>query len=85
MALFAEVANMCKVELKVQEQFIAGILIKNGISEISVEDKDKLLKDSYANELLSNGLLKIEDVVEVENKKTSSNNKSNNKRKIVVE
>lgn len=76
---------MCKVELKVQEQFIAGILIKNGISEISVEDKDKLLKDSYANELLSNGLLKIEDVVEVENKKTSSNNKSNNKRKIVVE
>ena len=76
---------MCKVELKVQEQFIAGILIKNGISEISVEDKDKLLKDSYANELLSNGLLKIEDVVEVENKKTSSNNKSNDKRKIVVE
>lgn len=76
---------MCKVELKVQEQFIAGILIKNGISEISVEDKDKLLKDSYANKLLSNGLLKIEDVVEVENKKTSSNNKSNNKRKIVVE
>lgn len=76
---------MCKVELKVQEQFIAGILIKNGISEISVEDKDKLLKDSYANELLSNSLLKIEDVVEVENKKTSSNNKSNNKRKIVVE
>jgi len=76
---------MYKVELKVQEQFIAGILIKNGISEISVEDKDKLLKDSYANELLSNGLLKIEDVVEVENKKTSSNNKSNNKRKIVVE
>ena len=76
---------MCKVELKVQEQFIAGILIKNGISEISVEDKDKLLKDSYTNELLSNGLLKIEDVVEVENKKTSSNNKSNNKRKIVVE
>ena len=76
---------MCKVELKVQEQFIAGILIKNGISEISVEDKDKLLKDSYANELLSNGVLKIEDVVEVENKKTSSNNKSNNKRKIVVE
>ena len=76
---------MCKVELKVQEQFIAGILIKNGISEISVEDKDKLLKDSYANELLSNGLLKIKDVVEVENKKTSSNNKSNNKRKIVVE
>lgn len=77
---------MCKVELKVQEQFIAGILIKNGISEISVEDKDKLLKDSYANELLSNGLLKIEDVVEVENKKTSSsNNKGNNKRKIVVE
>lgn len=76
---------MCKVELKVQEQFISGILIKNGISEISVEDKDKLLKDSYANELLSNGLLKIEDVVEVENKKTSSNNKSNNKRKIVVE
>lgn len=76
---------MCKVELKVQEQFIAGILIKNGISEISVEDKDKLLKDSYANELLSNGLLKIEDVVEVENKKTFSNNKSNNKRKIVVE
>lgn len=76
---------MCKVELKVQEQFIAGILIKNGISEISVEDKDKLLKDSYASELLSNGLLKIEDVVEVENKKTSSNNKSNNKRKIVVE
>ena len=76
---------MCKVELKVQEQFIAGILIKNGISEISVENKDKLLKDSYANELLSNGLLKIEDVVEVENKKTSSNNKSNNKRKIVVE
>lgn len=76
---------MCKVELKVQEQFIAGILIKNGISEISVEDKDKLLKDSYANELLSNGLLKIENVVEVENKKTSSNNKSNNKRKIVVE
>ena len=76
---------MCKVELKVQKQFIAGILIKNGISEISVEDKDKLLKDSYANELLSNGLLKIEDVVEVENKKTSSNNKSNNKRKIVVE
>lgn len=76
---------MCKVELKVQEQFIAGILIKNGISEISVEDKDKLLKDSYANELLSNGLLKIEDVVEVENKKTSSNNKNNNKRKIVVE
>ena len=76
---------MCKVELKVQEQFMAGILIKNGISEISVEDKDKLLKDSYANELLSNGLLKIEDVVEVENKKTSSNNKSNNKRKIVVE
>ena len=76
---------MCKVELKVQEQFIAGILIKNGISEISVEDKDKLLKDSYANELLSNGLLKIEDVVEVENKKISSNNKSNNKRKIVVE
>lgn len=76
---------MCKVELKVQEQFIAGILIKNGISEISVEDKDKLLKDSYANELLFNGLLKIEDVVEVENKKTSSNNKSNNKRKIVVE
>ena len=76
---------MCKVELKVQEQFIAGILIKNGISEISVEDKDKLLKDNYANELLSNGLLKIEDVVEVENKKTSSNNKSNNKRKIVVE
>lgn len=76
---------MCKVELKVQEQFIAGIFIKNGISEISVEDKDKLLKDSYANELLSNGLLKIEDVVEVENKKTSSNNKSNNKRKIVVE
>lgn len=76
---------MCKVELKVQEQFIAGILIKNGISEISVEDKDKLLKDSYANELLSNGLLKIEDVIEVENKKTSSNNKSNNKRKIVVE
>lgn len=76
---------MCKVELKVQEQFIAGILIKNGISEISVEDKDKLLKDSYANELISNGLLKIEDVVEVENKKTSSNNKSNNKRKIVVE
>ncbi len=75
---------MCKVELKVQKQFIAGILIKNGISEISVEDKDKLLKDSYANELLSNGLLKIEDVVEVENKKTSSNNKSNNKRKIVV-
>ena len=70
---------MCKVELKVQEQFIAGILIKNGISEISVEDKDKLLKDSYANELLSNGLLKIEDVVEVENKKISSNNKSNNK------
>ena len=48
---------MCKVELKVQEQFIAGILIKNGISEISVEDKDKLLKDSYAKELLSNGLL----------------------------
>ena len=76
---------MCKVELKVQKQFIAGILIKNGISEISVEDKDKLLKDSYANELLFNGLLKIEDVVEVENKKTSSNNKSNNKRKIVVE
>lgn len=76
---------MCKVELKVQEQFIAGILIKNGISEISVEDKDKLLKDSYANELLSNGLLKIEDVVEVENKKNSSNNKSNNKRKIIVE
>ena len=76
---------MCKVELKVQEQFIAGILIKNGISEISVEDKDKLLKDSYANELLSNGLLKIEDIVEVENKKTSSNNKNNNKRKIVVE
>ena len=76
---------MCKVELKVQEQFIAGILIKNGISEISVEDKDKLLKDSYAKELLSNGLLKIEDVVEVENKKTFSNNKSNNKRKIVVE
>lgn len=76
---------MCKVGLKVQEQFIAGILIKNGISEISVEDKDKLLKDSYANELLSNGLLKIEDVVEVENKKTSSNNKGNNKRKIVVE
>ena len=76
---------MCKVELKVQEQFIAGILIKNGISEISVEDKDKLLKDSYAKELLSNGLLKIEDVVEVENKKNSSNNKSNNKRKIVVE
>lgn len=76
---------MCKIELKVQEQFIAGILIKNGISEINVEDKDKLLKDSYANELLSNGLLKIEDVVEVENKKTSSNNKSNNKRKIVVE
>ena len=76
---------MCKVELKVQEQFIAGILIKNGISKISVEDKDKLLKDSYANELLSNGLLKIEDVVEVENKKISSNNKSNNKRKIVVE
>ena len=76
---------MCKVELKVQKQFISGILIKNGISEISVEDKDKLLKDSYANELLSNGLLKIEDVVEVENKKTSSNNKSNNKRKIVVE
>ena len=77
---------MCKVELKVQEQFISGILIKNGISEISVEDKDKLLKDSYAKELLSNGLLKIEDVVEVENKKTSSsNNKSNNKRKIVVE
>lgn len=76
---------MCKVELKVQEQFIAGILIKNGISEISVEDKDKLLKDSYAKELLSNGLLKIEDIVEVENKKTSSNNKGNNKRKIVVE
>ena len=76
---------MCKVELKVQEQFISGILIKNGISEISVEDKDKLLKDSYAKELLSNGLLKIEDVVEVENKKTSSNNKINNKRKIVVE
>lgn len=76
---------MCKVELKVQEQFIAGILIKNGISEISVEDKDKLLKDSYAKELLSNGLLKIEDAVEVENKKTSSNKKSNNKRKIVVE
>ena len=76
---------MCKVELKVQEQFISGILIKNGISEISVEDKDKLLKDSYAKELLSNGLLKIEDVVEVENKKTYSNNKSNNKRKIVVE
>ena len=76
---------MCKVELKVQEQFIAGILIKNGISEISVEDKDKLLKDSYANELRSNGLLKIEDIVEVENKKTSSNNKGNNKRKIVVE
>lgn len=76
---------MCKVELKVQEQFIAGILIKNGISEISVEDKDKLLKDSYANELLSNGLLKIEDVVKVENKKTSSNNKGNNKRKIVIE
>ena len=76
---------MCKLELKVQEQFIAGILIKNGISEISVEDKDKLLKDSYAKELLSNGLLKIEDVVEVENKKTFSNNKSNNKRKIVVE
>ena len=76
---------MCKVELKVQEQFISGILIKNGISEISVEDKDKLLKDSYAKELLSNSLLKIEDVVEVENKKTSSNNKSNNKRKIVVE
>ena len=76
---------MCKVELKVQEQFIAGILIKNGISEISVEDKDKLLKDSYANELLSNGLLKIEDIVEVENKKTSSKNKNNNKRKIVVE
>ena len=76
---------MCKVELKVQEQFIAEILIKNGISEISVEDKNKLLKDSYANELLSNGLLKIEDVVEVENKKTSSNNKNNNKRKIVVE
>lgn len=76
---------MCKVELKVQEQFISGILIKNGISEISVEDKNKLLKDSYANELLSNGLLKIEDIVEVENKKTSSNNKINNKRKIVVE
>lgn len=75
---------MCKVELKVQEQFIAGILIKNGISKISVEDKNKLLKDSYANELLSNGLLKIEDAVEVENKKTSSNNKINNKRKIVV-
>ena len=76
---------MCKVELKVQEQFIAGILIKNGISEISVEDKDKLLKDSYAKELLSNSLLKIEDFVEVENKKNSSNNKGNNKRKIVVE
>lgn len=75
---------MCKVELKVQEQFIAGILIKNGISKISVEDKNKLLEDSYANELLSNGLLKIEDAVEVENKKTSSNNKINNKRKIVV-
>ena len=79
---------MCKVELKVQEQFIAGILIKNGISKISVEDKNKLLKDSYANELLSNGLLTIEDTVEVENKKTSFNNKinnkSNNKRKIVV-
>lgn len=79
---------MCKVELKVQEQFIAGILIKNGISKISIEDKNKLLKDSYANELLSNSLLKIEDAVEVENKKTFSNNKinnkSNNKRKIVV-
>ena len=62
---------MCKVELKVQEQFIAGILIKNGISEISEEQKEQLLKDSYAKDLIEKNvlLLKEENSIEIQEEK----------------
>lgn len=62
---------MCEVELKVQEQFIAGILIKNGISEISEEQKEQLLKDSYAKDLIEKNvlLLKEENSIEIQEEK----------------
>lgn len=78
------------VELKVQEQFIAGILIKNGISEISEEQKEQLLKDSYAKDLIEKNvlLLKEKNSIEIQEEKVevkkAKKKTSSNKRKEVI-
>lgn len=81
---------MCEVELKVQEQFIAGILIKNGISEISEEQKEQLLKDSYAKDLIEKNvlLLKEKNSIEIQEEKVevkkAKKKTSSKKRKEVI-
>lgn len=54
---------MCTIELKIQDQFVCGILLKKGANEISEEDKSKLLKDKYVQQLISNKFLTAENEV----------------------
>lgn len=62
---------MCKVELKVQEQYVAGVLLKKGENEINEEQKEQLLKDSYAKDLIEKNvlLLKEENSIEIQEEK----------------
>lgn len=54
---------MCTIELKIQDQFVCGILLKKGANKISEEDKSKLLKDKYVQQLISNKFLTVENEV----------------------
>ena len=81
---------MCKVELKVQEQYIAGVLLKKGENEISEEQKEQLLKDSYAKDLIEKNLLlpKEEKSIEIQEEKVevkkAKKKTSSKKRKEVI-
>lgn len=79
------------VELKVQEQYIAGVLLKNGENEISKEQKEQLLKDSYAKDLIEKNvlLLKEENSIEiqeekVEVKKTKKKTSSKKRKEVII-
>lgn len=74
-----------KIEFKAQEQFVAGFLIKQGVSYVNEAQKEQLLKDNYAKDLISNNLLKIETVeeIEIESKKVPSKNKK--ERTIIID
>lgn len=76
-----------KIEFKAQEQFVAGFLIKQGVSYVNEAQKEQLLKDNYAKDLISNNLLKIETVeeieIEIESKKVPSKKKK--ERTIIID
>lgn len=63
---------MCTIELKIQDQFVCGMLLKKGANKISEEDKSKLLKDKYVQQLISNKFLTIVDNTTVEDEVVKS-------------